>query len=205
MAEWLSLKWIEKAIYSFHDKNAALPKLARAQIIQYNRAPSKENPSAEALLSDKWMYAKAIFTPDSIQEFVKSKSNASEEFSVIDIKGGLIFLHDYKVSPHVDYQKGVWEHLLVVNKFSYVGSQKSTQFGSELINSAAHSPFQVKIKKHFQLQQIAKLLQCSDDGSKTLLKEDKCVDVAAVMNGILARHQYAFVPEDQEKLLDDIP
>jgi hypothetical protein len=38
---------------------------------QFNKIPSGKNPSAEALLSDKWMYAKAILTPQAIEEFEK--------------------------------------------------------------------------------------------------------------------------------------
>ena len=34
MADWLKNPWIEKAIYSFYDKDATQPSRAKAQIIQ---------------------------------------------------------------------------------------------------------------------------------------------------------------------------
>lgn len=94
---------------------------------------------------------------------------------------------------------------MVIN-FTFIGCQKSTQFGSEIINSAAHAPFQVKIKKHFQLKQIAQLYEGNQNNNpEDDYQEEKCLNVFDVSNGILARQQFAFLPEDQEKLLNDIP
>jgi hypothetical protein len=99
----------------------------------------------------------------------------------------------------------VWEHLLIVNKFTFQGSEKSSQFGSELINSCAHSPFQVRIKKHFQLKQLLQLLQSDKNRRALTLDENKAFDIKSIMDSFTERHQFAFIPEDQQKILDEIP
>lgn len=101
--------------------------------------------------------------------------------------------------------QGVWEHLLIVNKFKFQGSEKSSQFGSELINSAAHSPFQVRIKKHFQLKQLVQLLQRDKNKRKLTLDDNKAFDIKAITDSFVERHKFVLIPDEQRKLLDEIP
>eukprot|EP00112_Aurelia_sp_Birch-Aquarium-sp1_P015127 Seg3325.2 transcript_id=Seg3325.2/GoldUCD/mRNA.D3Y31 product="hypothetical protein" protein_id=Seg3325.2/GoldUCD/D3Y31 len=153
MANWVLRPWLEDFLLK-GKHSVEITTSRKCQIVQTIDAPDEEREgNICALVSDKQLFIKAIFTRDSLEDYSRRFPGSSLK----DLEGFKISLTKYSIIPKLDCDQNQCEFELHIYGFDSPGGIKSIPFDGTIAHASKHDPIEAKLRYLWREKHIRKL------------------------------------------------